>query len=267
MQLRKAWEFFRRDLLIESGYKSSFIIDLVSSLQPVFVFYFIGQLVGEQPRFAQYKGGYFEFALCGIAISRYFTTALFIFSTTIRRAQTSGCLEAILSSRTHSGAVIMCSSLYGFIASGLHIIVIFLCGWLFFGTDLSQLNIVATLAALALSAFSLCGLGILSAAFILILKRGDPLEWLFSAILTLLCGAYFPLEMFPHWLQKAAYYIPLTHALDALRAAINQGEGVVVIWPHLLFMAVAGAVLIPCSMFAFTKAVEAGRQDGSLGHY
>lgn len=266
-QIQKAWEFFRRDLLIESGYKSSFLIDLFSSLQPVIVFYFIGKLIGNQPLFANYKGGYFEFALCGIALSRYFTTALFVFSTTIRRAQTSGCLEAILSCRTRPGTVIIFSSLYGFIVSGVHVVVVFLSGWLLFGMALSQMNVAATMVSLILSAFSLCGLGILSAAFILILKRGDPLEWLFSAFITLLSGAFFPVEMFPEWLRSVVYYIPLTHALEALRATVNQGSGFSVIWSDLVFMAIAGVILIPISMYAFSRAVEVGRRNGSLGHY
>ena len=59
-----------------------------------------------------------------------------------------------------------------------------------------------------------------SAAFTLALKRGDPLLWLSGGLSWLLGGVFFPTDMLPGGLRQAALVLPITHALEALRATL-----------------------------------------------
>jgi len=269
MLIRKAVAFLKRDYLIESSYKFAFVFEMLTTVFPLVSFYFIGQLVGSRgdSRLARYGGQYFPFALVGVAFSQYLLLALGTFSRTIRRSQMAGCLEATLSAQTSPQVVIILSSLYCFATKLLHIILVFLLGWLAFGLDYRNANFLSAAVVLLLTAGAFSGLGILSAAAIVLLKKGDPIEWIFGAASSLLGGALFPVEIMPQWMQCLAVVFPITYALEAMRMAILRGHTVWMLWKPLIVLAATGAVLIPLGVWAFAAAVDKGRRDGSLMHY
>ena len=88
----KIISFLKRDFLIESSYKLSFLLQIASSILPVFTFYFVGKLVAnnDASHFESSGGSYFPFVLVGIALTQYFMSALRIFATSVRRAQRRG---------------------------------------------------------------------------------------------------------------------------------------------------------------------------------
>ena len=265
----KVAAFIKRDYLIESSYKLSFLLQVATSVLPVFTFYFIGKLVatGDGSYFEASGGSYFPFVLVGIALTQYFMSALRIFATSVRRAQTSGVLEAILSTQTGPQEVILYSSAYSFLASTLHVAVVFTVGGLFLGADYSRADPLSVLLTLVLTMAAFSALGLISASAIVILKKGDPIELLLGSTSSLLGGAFFPLAVMPDWLQAVAKALPITYALEAMRAAIFAGRSVVELWQPLLVLATMAVVLLPFSLWLFSWAVEKGRRDGNLIQY
>jgi ABC-2 type transport system permease protein len=269
MLVRKAIAFIKRDYIIESSYKLAFVFELLTTFFPLVSFYFIGRLVGSQAdsRLARYGGQYFPFALVGVAFSQYLLLALGTFSRTVRRTQMAGCLEATLSTQTSPQAVVILSSLYCFGTKLLHILLVFVLGWLVFRVDYGKANFLSASVVLLLTAAAFSGLGILSAALIVVLKKGDPIEWMFGAASSLLGGAVFPVEVMPRWMQCVAVIFPITYSLEAMRMAILRGYSVIMLWKPLAILAAMAAVLVPLGVWAFAAAVEKGRRDGSLMHY
>ncbi len=49
-------------------------------------------------------------------------------------------------------------------------------------------------------------------------------------------GVWFSLEGSPAWVEAAAQAFPLTHLIDAARAIMNEGAGLVDVGPNLLAM-------------------------------
>jgi ABC-2 type transport system permease protein len=88
----------------------------------------------------------------------------------------------------------------------------------FLGADLSRGNLMAAVCVLVLSIITFSAVGILAASVILVTKRGDPVTWLFNALLTLLGGVYYPVEILPGFLQWLAHWLPVTYALHAAGA-------------------------------------------------
>ena len=261
--------FIRRDFRIESSYKLAFLLETVGALITVLSFHFVGKLVdsGRPASLAKYGGGYFGFAMVGLAMSQYFVLSLQSFSGAIRRSQMAGCLEAMLSTRTSPGTVVVLSALYSFLTKTVHIGLVFLVAWLGLGVRFSSANVPAALGVLALSVLAFGGLGILAAAALVVLKKGDPIGWAFSSLSSLVAGALFPVEILPGWLRTCSQLVPMTHSLEAMRLALFKGASLADLRGSLLKLGIMAAVLLPAGIWAFSKAVDKGRRDGSLLHY
>jgi ABC-2 type transport system permease protein len=267
--IHKALAFIRRDFQIESSYKMSFVMNIVDSMMVLIFFYFLDQLVsrGESRFLARYGGNFLSFAVVGLAFARYFQLTLRMFSESIRTAQLSGCLEAMLSSQTDALTIVLMSSLYGLLSGAVQPLLILIAGGLIMGVDLSHMNVLATILVLGFSVLTFVAFGVLSAATILWLKKGDPLAWVLGGMGTMLGGAYFPVDVLPGWLRQISFLIPITYSLDALRLTILQGYPVEKVAHPLLVLALMAAILLPGSLAIFAAMVRKGRVEGTLMQY
>jgi ABC-2 type transport system permease protein len=190
-----------------------------------------------------------------------------MFSDSIRQAQVTGCLEAMLSTQTDSLTIVLMSSLYALISGALQLLIILIAGAAFAGVDFSHMNVVATLIVFAVSVLSFVAFGVLSASAILWLKKGDPFSWVLGGLGTMLGGAYFPVTVLPGWVQTVATFIPITHSLHALRLTMLKGASVREVSAPLLILGLMAAVLLPLSLVLFAALVRKGRKEGTLMQY
>jgi ABC-2 type transport system permease protein len=267
--LHKAAAFIRRDFQIEFSYKMNFFMRVLDSLIILVFFFFLDKLVAEggSGSLTRYGGDYLSFALIGLAFARYFQVTLTMFSDSIRQAQVTGCLEAMLSTQTESLTIVLMSSLYGLISGALQLLIILVAGVVLAGVDFSQMNLLATLIVFAVSLLSFVAFGVLSGSAILWLKKGDPFAWVLGGMGTLLGGAYFPVTLLPSWVQSVAFLIPITHSLDALRLTMLRGFSVGRVSEPLLILGLMSAVLLPASLVIFAALVRKGRKEGTLMQY
>ena len=205
--------------------------------------------------------------LIGIAFSGYFGVGLSGFANGLRQAQTTGTLEAMLSAPTSLSAIILSSAQWDYFMTTLRVLVYLLVGGLFLGVNFGQSNYGAALLVLALTVISFSSLGILAASFIMVLKRGNPVTWLFGTTTTLLGGIYYPISVMPLWLQWVANLLPVTYALRAMRLALLQGKSLTDLLADILVLTGFCVVLLPLSLLTFRLAVRRARKDGSLTHY
>lgn len=267
--LRKQMAFIERGFIVDTSYKLDFAQQLVTSLLPLVSFFFLGRLVGGESAqvLDRYGGEYYPFAFVGIALTQFLNRALGTFGTSIQRAQATGVLEAVLSTKTSPAAVVLLDATYSFLLAGLHLtIVVAVASW-GFGVSFvrADWSSVAVIGVLSLMAFS--GLGILSAVAIVLFKRGDPVRMLMGPGGGLLAGALFPTSLLPGWLQVIASCLPTTHALELMRLALLQGATLAELERPLSILAGMAVTVLPVSVWAFDRAVEKGRRDGSLLHY
>jgi ABC-2 type transport system permease protein len=267
--LRKAWAFIQRDFRIESGYKTSFLMRAVESLMLLMLFYFLGELIAPRgsPALAKYGSRYLPFAIIGVAFARYFDLTLRMFSESIRLAQVTGCLEAMFSSQTGCVPIVLMSSLYSLISGGVQLLLMLLAGTLAFGVDFSRINVPATLLVSLLSTTIFMSFGVLSAAMIVWLKRGDPVTWILGGFGSLMGGAYFPIDVMPHSMQKISSLIPITYSLDALRLTMLKGYSLAMVAKPAGILVAMTAILLPSSIALFAAAVRKGRKEGTLMEY
>lgn len=221
----------------------------------------------EIPYLKPYGGNYFSFVLIGIAFSNYLNVAVRSLSKNIRDAQIMGTLEALLVTQTEIPTIILGSSIYSYVFTSIQVIVYLLLGVFVFGINFGDANYLGAAIILLLTITSFGSIGILSASFIMVFKRGDPITWLINSLSWLLGGVFYPVQVLPDWLEKISYLLPITYSLEGMRHALLQGYSIKDLANNIFALLIFSIVLIPVSIFIFSKAVNRAKVDGSLAQY
>ena len=268
-QLSILLAFLRRDILNEISYKLSFFLQLLAIFPVVLMFFFLSRLVGTtiSGPLEPYGGNYFPFVLIGIAVQNYLTLSLSRFSGSLRESQLSGTLEAVLVTPVRLPSFLIGSTAYSFVFNALRIFIYLAIGSLLFHVNFNWARLPAAIGVIGLTIAAFSCLGIFSASFIMLFKRGDPINWGFNVISWLLGGVYYPVNILPLWLQKVAYVIPMTHSLEALRLILLTDHRFSGLLDHLLVLGLWGAIGLPASLLCFRYALNRARIQGTLGHY
>jgi ABC-2 type transport system permease protein len=132
---------------------------------------------------------------------------------------------------------------------------------------LVQIQWAGAILTFLLTAVCFLSIGILSACFILVYKKGNPLGWVFGSVSGLMGGVFFPIEVLPEWLRWISYLIPITYTLKGLRASLLTTADFSQILPHITALFIFSVVLFPLSLFMFRLALRKAKRDGSLTHY
>src|SRR5215475_11656397 len=176
--LRQMWLFFWRDLAIARTYRTVFVVEAVEALFGAATFYYVARFV-DSPELRQalpQGGSYFSFSLIGFVFLDYLNAALDTFDHSLQEARDSGTLEHLLVTQTSLPIFMAGSALYPFVATTLRIAVYFLWSAVLFQFPLSSANWLSVFVVLAASLLAFSELGILSASYLLILKRGKPVK-------------------------------------------------------------------------------------------
>ena len=266
---RQLWAFIKKDFLIELSYKLHFILIWLSAFGYIVIFYFIAKLFGKGASvyLGEYDGRYFPFVFIGIAFSGYLTIALTDFSRNIRTEQMMGTLEAIFLSPFRPSILVISASLWNLIFASISTLIYFLFGIFFFGINLSSANLLGAIIPFILMIISFSSIGLISASFVMIFKRGDPIAWAISLFSNFLGGAYFPTTVLPNNLQFISRFLPVTYSLRSMRLAILKGYSFKMLIPDVSILLLFCLILLPSSLWTFRYAVKKAKTEGSLAHY
>ena len=266
--LRELWIFFWRDLCIARTYRTVFVLEAVEALFGVAMFFYIARFV-DSPQLQHtlpQSGGYFAFSLIGFVFLDYLNAAMNTFENSLVEARDSGTLEHLLVTQTPLPIILAGSAIYPFVASTLRIVVYLAWGAAVFGFPLRDANWAAVVAVLIATLFAFSGLGILSASYLLLFKRGNPAKWFLLGVSSVAGGMLFPVSVLPDWLQFVARLNPVTYALDAMRAALLGGAGLQAVGRPLLVLCAFAVVLLPLSMGVFAWSLRRTKATGTLMH-
>jgi len=213
--LRTLGAFIKRDFLIETSYRTSFVLQFLGIFMSVLIWRFISRRVTAPTDTPGLEGiDYFAYVLLGLAFYHYLSSAMLSFSAKIRQEQMTGTLEAMLLTPTSIGTIVVGSSLWDFLLTSIKVVAYLVIGRLFFGVVIHFGSLLPALLIIALTVLAFSGLGILSAAFVLYLKRGDPITYLVASGSALVGGVFYPPEDMPRWLGGWSRLLPITYALS-----------------------------------------------------
>jgi ABC-2 type transport system permease protein len=265
----KLWAFVQRGFLHASSYRLNFLGTYLGGILSVVFFAILANFYGNArpAALAPYGGDYYTFLLIGAAFARYLSLGLRHFGRELEHELAAGTIEPVMVTATPPGLALLGPSLWILVEGVVLLVVQLGIGAAFFGADFSRANWPAALVLSALTLLALNSWGLISASFVIVFKRADPLSWLVDVTIFMLAGVYFPIQLIPPYLRVFAYLLPLSHALEGLRFALMRGASLAELWPYALILLGFSAVLLPLSLYSFHFALDYVRKRGSLGHY
>jgi ABC-2 type transport system permease protein len=255
--------------LSASSYRLSFTLGFVGPIFPVIGVFFVDRMLGDASinGLQRFGNDYFSFAIVGVVFNTYMGVALGAVSGPIRAGQTIGFLEVILASRTRLQTHILGTAVYPFLMGTVFVMLFLVFSWLLLRADLSQANVPAAVVMVLVSMASVLGLGIISGAFVLAYKEGDPINLVISQAAFFLSGVIYPVEVLPTWLLAGSAALPHTYALEGMRLALLSGYSVSQLTPQIGPLLIFSLVTVPIGIVAFRLAMHRARVEGSFAKF
>ena len=117
-----------------------------------------------------------------------------------------------------------------------------------------QGSVLLGAAIVVLSAFAYVGIGFFFGARFA--KRSEDANGLVAAFgvpLLVLAGTFFPVSLLPDYLLKLAYFDPVFHMNEAMKAVSGYGKGWVELSGNLIFLAVFAFVALAIGIWSYRR--------------
>jgi ABC-2 type transport system permease protein len=270
--VRRVWAFIVRDFQLMLSYRLQFLMRVLTILLMLTTLFFISKTFtgqgdcpcAESP-FIQWRDPLAAW-ITGLAVLNYFMTGFSSLANAVRAEQTQGTLESVLLTPISVPTVVVASSAWDFVQATFYSFLYLFFGWLFFGVRF-QGNYVLALLFLVLTTSVLACLGILSASFAMVFKRGDPFAILLGTGSALFSGVFFPTQLLGSGFGQVSRILPPTYGLDGIRRVLIEGQGLAEVREPLLTLMLFLAVLLPFSLWVFSRAIRRAKREGSLIQY
>jgi len=265
--VEKALAFIRKDVAIAVSYRLQFIFQFSQVFFAVAVIYFIGEMLAASGRsdvVKEYGCDYFSFALVGLAVTSYLKAGLVTITNDIRQVMNQGTLEAMCAAPVGYKALLFYGALWPFVFETLRILFYFVVATTFFGMRLANANWSVAVVTMTLTIPIFLMLGIISSSILVLVKRGDPINWVFSSAASLLAGTMFPVSVLPGWLRVVAFCLPLTHSLEAMRRCLLTGASARQIHVHLFALCAFVLVLLPITILVSNVCMQRAKRCGAF---
>jgi ABC-2 type transport system permease protein len=264
--VRVAWAFLARDLTVATSYRLELLLKIAAAIFPMLILYLPAKLIGDGLPSTREYGGFLPFSVIGLGVMNFFMSSYGAFASALRNEQSMGTLEAVLMSPVPVPVLVVASSSFAFLWALGTASAFIGGGALVYGIALKG-SLVLALMVIALTTVVFVSMGVLSASFTMVWKRGDPLGPLLGVAFFLLGGVVYPTKVLPGWLERVAALLPITHAVRAVRAILLQGSTLAEVAGELWILVGFAAALLPLSLWAFSAAVQKAKRDGTLLQY
>jgi ABC-2 type transport system permease protein len=203
--------------------------------------------------------------LVGAVVWAYLGIIFEILTETVAWERWEGTIEytfmAPLSRPIHLFGMGLFAIVYGIIRA----ILLFGVVALFFDVNVGGANFLAALVILLIASIPFIGIGMMTAVLPLISpEKGTQLGFIAQGILLVVSGVYYPVSVLPEWMQWLATISPATYALDGMRDAILEGDGIGMMWDEIWPLIVIGFVSIPLGLEVFRRGERYAKQHGKL---
>ena len=203
--------------------------------------------------------------LVGAVVWAYLGIIFEILTETVAWERWEGTIEytfmAPLSRPIHLFGMGLFSIVYGVVRA----VLLFGVVALFFDLNLSHANFVAALVVLLVASIPFIGIGMMTAVLPLISpEKGTQLGFIAQGLLLVVSGVYYPVDVLPEWMQWLATISPATYALDGMRDAIVEGQGLGAMGDEIWPLIVIGIVSIPLGLEVFRRGERYAKKHGKL---
>jgi ABC-2 type transport system permease protein len=266
-QLRASYAFMERNANLVKRYWSWELVWIIYSIANSLSVSFIGlgmeRLSGEA---ANVDGRYLVlYLVIGTLVWRYLSTVFYWITELISIERWEGTIEYTLMAPIHRLTHMTGQTLFAVIYSLFFTAVILGVTVLIFDLDLANANLWGGTLMLLSGCLSFVGISIMASTLPLLFpERGAQMTHIVIALLLLVSGVYYPVEVLPAFLQKLAVFSPATYVLDGVRLSILEGANTTSLWPYIWPDLLMGLLLIPAGLWVFKQAEKYAKRTGKL---
>jgi ABC-2 type transport system permease protein len=205
------------------------------------------------------------FLLIGTLVWAYLSAVLDDMSLVITWERWEGTIEHTLMAPVPRAVHLIGMSVFGLLHAFIRTALILVCALPFFHVDFGRADFLTAGLVVAVGSISLLGLGILTGILpMLYPERGEQMSFMVQAVVLLVSGVYYGVDVLPGWLQAAANASPATYLLRGIRHAVLDGAGIGAEAKTIGILAVFGVILVPLSLVCFSAAETWARRTGRL---
>jgi len=265
-EFKATYAFVERNANLVKRYWSWEIVWLVYSIANSLSISYIGlgmeSLSGGQNIDSRYLVLYL---VIGTLVWRYLSLIFYWITDLIGIERWEGTIEYTLMAPirrfTHMAGQTFFAVIYSLLSTGIILAVTVVL----FDIDLRKANLAGGTLMMLAGSLSFIGVGIMGSTLPLLFpERGSQMTHVIIALLLLVSGVYYPIDVLPEFLQKLAVVSPATYVLDGTRLALLEGTPTVQLWPYIWPTLIMGLIAIPLGMRVFGLAERYAKRTGKL---
>ena len=257
--LKKTNKFFLfliKDLYINLNFKYSFLLQFISPLFFITIFFFISEYVSEV---SNTRGGdFFLFISIGVCMIDVLSNIVGSQGREIVNMKTSGVIEEIIFFDTNINSTLIAISAYSVFISIIKFVVYIFIISLFHGDFIVPVNnillFVLTFLALLISFVSI---GFIGGIYALRFHKVGFIPVVFLVISVVFGSAYFPSDILPTHIQNISYLTSFSFGIENLRLLLNQDVDTLDALLNIFFILILSFIYyLIASIFAKTQSIK-----------
>jgi ABC-2 type transport system permease protein len=201
----------------------------------------------------------------GTLVWHYLSVVFETISSMISWERWEGTIEYTFMAPVRRFTQMLGTCLFAIVYGLAHTVVILIVVALFFHLDLGRADLLGGLLVLLAGSLSFVGLGIMASVLpLLFTERGSQMTYIIQAVLLLISGVYYPVDVLPSWMQPITKLSPATYVLEGMRDSLLKGLGLEQLVRYLLILLVIGLVSLPIGMAVFNWGERYAKRTGKL---
>src|SRR5689334_3441312 len=217
-QARLGWAFVERQTNLWKRHWAWEVVWLVYGVVNTLAITFIAkQLTNEGVVKGSDANDLLLFLLIGTLVWAYLSAILDDISLVVTWERWEGTIEHTLMAPVPRVAHLIGTAVFGVLHALVRTSLILLIVLPFFSLDLSSANWGTAALVVAVGSVSLIGLGILTGVLPLLYpERGEQMSFMVQAVVLLVSGVYYSVDVLPAWLRVFSVLSPATYFLDGV---------------------------------------------------
>lgn len=258
-ELIAIWGYAQRNYFLTKRYFLWEVVWLIYSTMNALTIGFIG--VG----FGGDAATITTFLLIGTLIWSYLSMIFDLLSETVSWERWEGTIEYTFMAPASRATQLIGMGIYAVIYGIVRVAIMLGAISLFFDLQLAEANYPAAVAILAICSVSLVGFGMVAAVMPLLSpEKGQQVTYIFTAVLLLVSGIYYEVDVLPGWMQPFANISPVYYALNGIREALLHGASFASQWPNIWPLLIMGAIFPPLGLYLFQRGEIYAKKTGLL---
>tara|TARA_B100000963_G_scaffold289408_1_gene258891 strand:+ start:1115 stop:1909 length:795 start_codon:yes stop_codon:yes gene_type:complete len=261
--ISKIAAFLYRDFLILKSYKLDIILQAAMALVIPLVAYFLTKISTIETSFSER----FASNLFSLILIDYMFSIMGVFSLRVREAQLQGNFEILFLTKTSFEFILMVSSISTILRCWLRSLIYISAANIFFSTDI-PINLIPSILMLSLICIlPFLGIGLLSASFIIIFKKGNPINFLVGLVSIIFSNIFFQNEVLPLFFDKLYEFSPIFIGNEMLLTLTYSAFLDTSFFQNFLIILSYSVFLLFFGIITVKYAIKKSKENGTLNQY